>query len=395
MKKFSKKGRVILLTSLTIFVLFTTCIASFAWFMTVSPTTPLETISGSMDISIKKVSAYRYVYPYFNSSDTYIDYTQKGKVKEVVMKDSQIKEMGKLPLRASEPKNDKNYYLIGNCTFLGLEDVTKEYSLDTGLTFFSKLDNSYQISDVIISAGSIFGVSDGNGKILLKNEDDVTGMEEFTFKDGFLQAKTAGRYSLILTIDGGSAKLEIKKTTRTDDAILSMTLFDPTYAKLYSPNVATAIKDQNTLLVYDVTLDVKNEDHAFLLSCDVKRSTSSVLEYPISNYLSYQIEKADESPKFSNDIYKHFHDIRSDDSSLKTFDESTSSLNILSEEIKSTSEITSCHYYIAIDYVANKLNEFMKESNLGRSFDLKRDYTFYFSSSQIIHEKGSQSNEKE
>lgn len=393
MKKFSKKGRVILLTSLTIFVLFTTCIASFAWFMTVSPTTPLETISGSMDISIKKVSAYRYVYPYFNSSDTYIDYTQNGNVKEVVMKDSQIKEMGNLPSQASKPKNDKNYYLIGNSTFLG--DGTKEYSLDTGLTFFSKLDNSYQISDVIISAGSIFGVSNGNGNILLKNEGNVTGMEEFTFKDGFLQAKTAGRYSLTLTFDdGGSAKLKIEKTKRTDDAILSMTLFDPTYAKLYSSNVATAIKDQNTLLVYDVTLDVKNEDHDFLLSCDVKRSTS-VLEYPISNYLSYQIEKANGSLKFSNDIYKHFHDKESNDGSLKTFDESTSSLNILFEEIESTSQTTSCHYYIAIDYVANKLNEFMKESNLGRSFDLKRDYTFYFSSSQIIHEKGSQSNEKE
>lgn len=393
MKKFSKKGRVILLTSLTIFVLFTTCIASFAWFMTVSPTTPLETISGSMDISIKKVSAYRYVYPYFNSSDTYIDYTQKGKVKEVVMKDSQIEEMGNLP-SPTHPKNDQNYYLIGNSTFLG--DGTKEYSLDTGLTFFSKLDNSYQISDVIISAGSIFGVSGGKGNLILKQESDVTGMEEFTFKDGFLQAKTAGRYSLILTIDdGGSAKLKIEKTTRTDDAILSMTLFDPTYAKLYSPNVATAIKDQNTLLVYDVTLDVKNEDHDFLLSCDVKRSTSSALEYPISNYLSYQIEKADGSPKFSNDIYNYFHRKGSDDSSLKTFDESTSSLNILSEEIESTSHTTSCHYYIAIDYVAGKLDEFMKESNLGRSFDLKRDYTFYFSSSQIIHEKGSQSNEKE
>lgn len=220
-------------------------------------------------------------------------------------------------------------------------------------------------------------------------------MEEFTFKDGFLQAKTAGRYSLTLTFDGGSAQLEIKKTTRTDDAILSMTLFDPTYAKLYSPNVATAIKDQNTLLVYDVILDVTNEDHDFLLSCDVKRSTSSVLEYPISNYLSYQIEKANESLKISNDIYNYFHRKGSDDSSLKTFEASTSSLKILSDEIKSTSEITSCHYYIAIDYVANKLNEFMKESNLGRSFDLKRDYTFYFSSSQIIHEKGRQSNEKE
>lgn len=394
MKKFSKKGRVILLTSLTIFVLFTTCIASFAWFMTVSPTTPLETISGSMDISIKKVSAYRYVYPYFNSSDTYIDYTQEGMVKEVVMKDSQIEEMGNLPLKASDQKNDQNYYLIGNSTFLG--DGTKEYSLDTGLTFFSKLDNSYQISDVIISAGSIFGVSDGKGNLILKQESYVTGMEEFTFKDGFLQAKTAGRYSLILTIDDGdSAKLKIEKTTRTDEAILSMTLFDPTYAKLYSPDVATAIKDQNTLLVYDVTLDVKNEDHDFLLSCDVKRSTSSVLEYPISNYLSYQIEKADVSLTSADAIFKHFHDKESDDGSLKTFEASTSSLNILSKKIESTFHTTSCHYYIAIDYVAGKLDEFMKESNLGRSFDLKRDYTFYFSSSQIIHEKGSQSNEKE
>ena len=167
MKKFSKKGRIILLTSLTIFVLFTTCIASFAWFMTVSPTTPLETISGSMDISINKVSAYRYVYPYFNSSDTYIDYTQPGKVKEVVMKDSQNKEMGSLPSQASDPKQDQNYYLIGNSTFLG--DGSTEYSLDSGLTFFAKLDKNYQISDVIISAGSIFGVSDGNGKLLLKH----------------------------------------------------------------------------------------------------------------------------------------------------------------------------------------------------------------------------------
>lgn len=293
-----------------------------------------------MEISIKKVSAYRYVYPYFNSSDTYIDYTQEGQVKEVVMKDSEIEKMGNLPSPAYDPKNDQNYYLIGNSTFLG--DGTKEYSLDTGLTFFSKLDNSYQISDVIISAGSIFGVSDGKGNLILKQESYVAGMEEFTFKDGFLQAKTAGRYSLILTIDGGSAKLEIKKTTRTDDAILSMTLFDPTYAKLYSPNVATAIKEQNTLLVYDVILDVTNEDHDFLLSCDVKRSTSSVLGYPISNYLSYQIKKADGSPKIPNDIYKHFHDKRSNDSSLKTFDESTSSLNILSEKIESTFQTTSC-----------------------------------------------------
>lgn len=394
MKKFSKKGRIILLTSLTIFVLFTTCIASFAWFMTVSPTTPLETISGSMDISINKVSAYRYVYPYFNSSDTYIDYTQPGKVKEVVMKDSQNKEMGSLPSQASDPKQDQNYYLIGNSTFLG--DGSTEYSLDSGLTFFAKLDKNYQISDVIISAGSIFGVSDGNGKLLLKQASDVDGMDGFTFKEGLLQAKAAGRYSLTLTVNGDSAKLTIDRKKRDDDnAILSMTLFDPTYAKLYSKDVATAIKEQNTLLVYDVTLDVKNEDHDFRLSCDVKRSTSSVIEYPISNYLSYQIEKANGNLTSAQEIYEYFHDKASSDNSLKTFEESTSSLNILSKEIQSASETTSCHYYIAIDYVADKIDEFMKESNLGRSFDLIRDYTFYFSSSQIIHEQGSQSNEKE
>lgn len=384
MKRLSSKGKVILLTFLTIFVLFTTCIASFAWFITVSPSAPMDTISGSMDIQISRVSAYRYVYPYFNSSNSYIDYTREGKVKEVVLKDTGSKTEDSLPTSISNPNNDSSYHLVGNKTFLG--DSSTEFSIASGLTF-SGIEPNYELSDVTVSAGSIMTICDGNGNIILNSAPSDLVETQFTYKDQYLTAVEAGRYSFILNKVENQINLTIEAIKRDDDSILAMTLFDPTYAKLYSKDVASAIYDQNTLLIYDVTLNVQNESHDFTLSCDVRRAISSVIDYPISNYLTYRIEKADASLTTADGIYNHFHS-ESENGSSKSFpDTSAETLNILSEKISSSTLNTECHYFIALDYKADKLDEFMKESNLGKSYDLKRDYTFYFSSSQIIHDQ--------
>lgn len=402
MKNISGKTKIIGLTSLTIFVLFSCMCASFAWFTVVSPGAKLDMVTGSMDVSIKKLSAYHYVYPYYNYSDSYIDYDQEGSVKAVVLKDD-VSEIKQETTPVISPDDDINagFYLLGNRTFAG-DNTIADFSFSSGFRFHQDLNNSYTLTNITVSAGSIITIyekGDSSGLILADNAS--YNSDEFKFSKSCLIAQVAGLYDFTITQDDDkNRKVEIKKSKRPDESILSMTLFDPTYAKFNNQEPDEAIFKQNTLIVYDVVLDVKNDGHDFLLDCSVKRSENNY-SYPISNYLCFKTSSAvtdDENSTIST-IYNTFHvqkeNVYISDTDWKSFtSDSEQSLNLFDDKdnkvIRSASEKTERHYYIAADYNPQKMGTFFQESNLGKEFDLQRDYTLYFSTQQLIDGGGQQ-----
>ena len=90
MKKISSRLKIVLATACAVFSLFSTMFASYAWFMVRNPSVRIDTITGDMSISLKRVSVYRYVYPFYSGSNTLIDYqSPKAGVREYVLKDEE------------------------------------------------------------------------------------------------------------------------------------------------------------------------------------------------------------------------------------------------------------------------------------------------------------------
>jgi len=61
--------------------------ATVAWFNLSSKESKIKMVSGDMNVEIRKVSAYKYVYPYYKKSTEFIDYDSAGTVKKYVLED--------------------------------------------------------------------------------------------------------------------------------------------------------------------------------------------------------------------------------------------------------------------------------------------------------------------
>ena len=78
------------LVSLTIAVIATLSVASYAWFAMFTAGSNLATVTGDLNVNINKITAYKYVYPYYQNSTEFIDYGSTGTVKGYVVEDSSI-----------------------------------------------------------------------------------------------------------------------------------------------------------------------------------------------------------------------------------------------------------------------------------------------------------------
>ena len=415
MKKLSVKAKTVMLTSMTIFALLSTMCACFAWFTVVNPTTHVEAFSGSLDVSFKRISAFRYVYPYFSSGTTYVDYGGTGKVKETILLDESEKTMPTSIVIKKGAKNlSDSFYLIGDNTFLGYGDVNNAFNLDESIKFTSGLDHTYSLNNVTLSKGSIITIANTDCKNELLNLSSVEGISDNFDSDstvGYLYCKKAGLYDFLLDLndDGSVSKLTCRLSNRNDEAVFGMTLFDPTYAKLngYDNKYPAAIHSQNTLLIYDITLDVKNQYHDFKLKCDVRRNDVSDLNEEAYHQNLSSVVGFSYSFEDITDVYDYFHKDTSTDHVLyqenaKYFNDTDkeTSLSLFSEDrivesdsAKEASEgeeppSVSCHFYIAVEYNPNTISYFFDENRLGKEYDLKRDFTFYFSTTQATYDGG-------
>lgn len=394
MKKPSLKLTTILFASLTMFVLISTMVASFSWFLIVHPSTSLDTVSGDMSITLNRLSALRYVYPFYSSSNSFIDYSKEGKIKEYVLNDSSCEFKENITVTNNSSVTLSNpYYLVGNDVFLG-ETTSNQFDVSSAFILTSSADSkSYRAENVTLSSGSQF--------VIIDNKLNIQGFASLTLLDGILYENNSFRVTkaclvnLELSIDDSSnITFKFEKVSRSDDAILSMTLFDPTLAKLngQETNLKEAIYDQNTCLIYKIDLKIKSQTHDFLLNMDVKRSaldnengmTSRDKEYVLSHFLTFRVATSigGLTP------YNYFHQDREKYlDGAKSFSEYTdTSLNLYSAEVTNQNTEKDFSIYVAVDYNPKQMSDFFTESNLGLTFNMIRDFTFYFSCKQIVHE---------
>lgn len=415
MKKSQGKIKTILLSAMTIFALFSTMSAVFAWFVVVNPSTKIDTVTGDMSISLNKLSAIKYVYPFYPGSNDFIDYSKEGKLKTYVLNDSNVStssfDSESIPSITKDVTNPPNAcYLVGDSVFLGTNETP--YSLSSGIILNSSADaNTFSVKSVSLSVNSKFLLTDKEGNTF-KFSNVTCSEDAFLNKEKtFFLAKKAGFYDFTITKQQTSSyDLTINSQSRDDASILGMTLFDPTYAKLYGMKEEEAIYKQNTCLVYDVEISVKNEMRDFLLNLQVKREALdnedghiNENQYYLSKYLSFKAAMASEinNPPIKS-IYDFFHSRKESSGSFTynfgeqkfvTNDQTSLDLDILPKEIiSSTSANTSVHLYLAVDYDPENMRYFFDESRLGNSYDLIRDFTFYFSTVQSVATKENTNN---
>ncbi len=444
--------KMVLATGFTIFTLLTTMCATFAWFLVPKPNVSLDTVSGDMSISLKKLSAYRYVYPFYKDSNSYIDYSvdssgkDKGKLKKFVIKDNdEIKPLDSIPkIDVPSSFTKTALYLVGDSIYLGDTSLT-EFSLSSGLIFSSSTSAlEFTISSANLSIGSHFTVARNDGTIVSFSSTSLNA-EEIEYTNNHFTCKKAGLYDFKITKSTTSSdatySIEITSKSRSDESILGMTLFDPTYALLNGNNNdlkgrSNAIYEQNTCLIYDIEIAVINQTRNFSLSLDVKRKALDNDEgkigdssYKLSKYVTYRFKEHEENDtvdslftstfhKYDNSdanaIYNYPDNIQNDGDSSNNSSSSSnissnsdetntsteSNISVLAFNSKDTTSLsllkdkkptsynsnqTEFHFYIAVDYSPVAIEYFFKENQLSKIYDLERDYTFYFSSIQQVN----------
>ncbi len=123
-KKQKNRKKIILSTIRTVFTLLSCGRATFAWFTVFRPKADVGTVSGNLEyITIDRVSAYRYVYPFYEGSNVFIDYdknpdgSDKGELKEFIL---QNEEERTVPSSINiDYKSNAPYCIVGDSVFNG------------------------------------------------------------------------------------------------------------------------------------------------------------------------------------------------------------------------------------------------------------------------------------
>ena len=272
-------------------------------------------------------------------------------------------------------------------TFIGT-DKFEEYQTSSGIIFATKGD-SLVADGVPLSKGAHLAITKNNKDFFqFKNITSNNNENISTKENKFITINRAGIYDFEMNKNS----LTLNRRQREDDAILEMTIFDPTYALLQGQgdSKAVAIYNQNTCLIYDILIDVKNDTHDFELTLDAKRNLISGKEN-LSNYVTLRTKEETEDIRTGDEIYNLFHDpnlteeekkIYNTGDDVKVFNANEDKSTLFQKEYSSTAKQTSVHLYIAIDYAPNRIGYFFNQDKLGREYELMRDFGFYFTSKQ-------------
>lgn len=353
---------------------------TFAWFcMASNAGASMTTFSGDLGVSIRKVSAYKYVFPYHNNSVEFIDYDSPGTVKSYVVEDSSVETPDNLANKVtfslgkntSQPYvssvNDAtkspakihydnsrsfNYYLVGNSTFIG--STENEWSSLSAYAFARKdapvVGENVTLENVVVSIGSEFilfnatSVDGGNCDYFTYNTPTTTpsGNARFTLVDNNrLKCLKSGIYKFEYRVDSSNNHyLDITLTSRSDDAIIGTNLIDPTkitidyrgsasatYGSLndYLPH---AIQEQNTMVVLDVELAYQNKN-AIDAGLKITRNTQPLLndhsingfsgKYNTTNEYTYRgVIGNNRNPLNASDFYAFYAVIAQDSNAYAT-----------------------------------------------------------------------------
>ena len=308
----STKKKVVLFTAFTLVNALALSAATIAWFDSVSKNASIDAVAGDINVSIEKVTVYKFVYPFYASSAEFINYDdeENAVVKAYVIQDKDVASTAQNPLDSDDveitlgtipgavagqsdtpgPRKIKftnrgfRYYLYGNETFTGFRKYVdqqsdthnpdSEWSTVSG-TAFSKafgMDDSdtVALTDIVISAGAEFSLFDAN--------TTLTTTSYFTYTFGATKRFEATESGAIRCIQSGiydieynptQSKLSISLSNRSDETIIGNSTLDSTKINIDfwgSPAIQTAyqndikryvpqaIYEQNTMAILDVQL---------------------------------------------------------------------------------------------------------------------------------------------
>ena len=186
--------RILMLALVAVGSVSTVLVGTIAWFALDNRESVIDMVSGDLDVDIRKVTAYKYVYPYYKNSTEFIDYDSQGTIKQFVLDDrtlvyddTSVKDISIVQDNATVtlgtryggtssyttdqaeasstsvyiPTSDYvpefRYYLIGDDVFCG---VGNSWRLTDGFAFAMREnvtnERSAVLDNIVVSAGSSF-----------------------------------------------------------------------------------------------------------------------------------------------------------------------------------------------------------------------------------------------
>ena len=196
----SRKGKIIGFSLLIAGSVGAVTMTTLAWFNLTAKESKIKMVTGDLNVEINKVSAYKYVYPYYKNSTEFVDYDAEGVIKKYVLEDHVLKynntDVDDIAINSDDAtvtlgtryggstsdyyttnqnaassskvcipeledytlyKPEFRYYLIGDDLFCGVDN---SWSLTDGYAFAKKDTVSAQapavLDNVVVSAGSSF-----------------------------------------------------------------------------------------------------------------------------------------------------------------------------------------------------------------------------------------------
>ena len=287
-------------------------VTTIAWFNLGRQDSKIKMVSGDLGVEIQKVTAYKYVYPYYKNSTEFIDYDGVGTVKPYVLEDHTLEyndqKVDDIPIGhddaavtlgtpvagtystdASAAHSATNiyfsnnvetfrYFLMGDAIFCG--DASKEWSSQSAIAFKTNgvvsSNNPAIASDVVVSAGASFILFDKQdaeaGSCYYNTYSSIDNSDTpFRIDDGKLLCLRSGIYTFSYA-PGEALSITLNSNgDQKDIAVIGNNSLDPTkvtidYAgsanKTTYPTLnsylAHAIQTQNTMIILDVQIKYTN-----------------------------------------------------------------------------------------------------------------------------------------
>lgn len=316
----SNRGRIVGLFMLIFGNATAISVATLAWFNMDNRKSKIDMVSGDLDVEIKTVTAYKYIYPYYTNSTEFIDYDSEGIVKKFVLEDHSLEfdsvDVDDIPITSDdatvvlgvkstgttttnvESASASNvyiptanyvpefrYYLVGDNVFSG---VSESWSLPAAYAFGLREnvanDKPAILDNVVVSAGSSFRllealeVTQAGQKTYLYNYFPLDNIDEsasaFRVIDDNddhvgdrLLCLRSGIYSFIYSPDQLEIELNTRNSgTKKDISVISNNSLDPTkvsidYAGSVDKNDYPTIESYMNQAIFDqntsLVLDVE------------------------------------------------------------------------------------------------------------------------------------------
>ncbi len=300
----TSKRKIIAMTCLTLGNVFAVSAATIAWFTMATESTVLSTVSGDMNVSIKKVSAWKYMYPFYENSTEFINYDRTGTIKKYTIEDASITDNVSLtsatftvetvesqpiviPPASSEALGPRKiyhdeseawrYYLVGGEVFNGVGG--KDWHTSSAIPFAEKQDvedQDVEIDNVIVSAGAEFMLFDaetisGSTCSYFSYGDASSGAPFKQVDNNRIRCLKSGIYNFSYQLVDDAYQLIITANGRDDNSIIGNNILDPTKITIDwrgradkedypepEDYMAQGIFDQKTSVILDVELGYRN-----------------------------------------------------------------------------------------------------------------------------------------